>query len=327
MPQTPLSLAKQLIEDDLCLESQVALLNNLQLDPDNVNGEHLGMIAELFRAHSHRLTDVPSDAVDLVGTGGDGAQTFNISTVATFVAAGAGVTMAKHGNRSVTSRCGSFDCLQALDIHIPSNAAQASTQLNQYKLTFLFAPYFHPIMQRFAAARKVLATRGQKTLFNILGPLLNPACVTRQVVGVASLALIAPMAQALQYLGITQASIVHGDGLDEATLTGETHITRLHHGKITQQKYQPEALGFSRCRLTDLQGDDIASNTNIATAILNGQEQGAKRDIVLLNAALAIQLAHDKLPLIDAIELAKQSIQSGAALAKLKSVRKEHHDT
>jgi anthranilate phosphoribosyltransferase len=250
--------------------------------------------------------------LDIVGTGGDGTYKFNISTIAAFVIAGSGVAVAKHGNRS-NKRAGSADVLEALGVHLPLSAEQASECIETIGFAFLFAPAYHPAMKHAIGPRRELAAR---TIFNILGPLTNPAPTTHQLIGVYDKALTGPMAHVLNNMGSRAAYVVHGyyetgTGLDELTTTGKSHITKLRQGEFTTVEFDPLELGFTRAGLNDLQGGGAAENAQIARAILSGELHGPKRDVVLLNAAAALSTISGDIQA--GLEQATASLNSGAA--------------
>ncbi len=222
--------------------------------------------------------------VDTCGTGGDGAQTFNISTAAAFVAAGAGVPIVKHGNRGVSSRCGSADVLAALGVNITADPALQAHILETTGITFLFAPNHHPAMRHVMAARQDI---GCRTIFNLLGPLSNPAGAQAQVLGVYRKDLTETVARVLQILNVSRAMVVHGNGLDEITTTGETTVSELIHGEIRNYTLSPDMFGFPQASVVDLKGGTPEENARILREILQGKT-GPARDIVLMNAGAAI---------------------------------------
>ncbi len=257
--------------------------------------------------------------LDTCGTGGDKKNTFNISTVAAFVVAGAGMIVAKHGNRSVSSKCGSADVLEALGINLHLNEKQLGECLDQVGIAFLFAQKLHPAMKNVAAIRKEL---GVETIFNILGPLTNPANATHQVMGVYHRDYVEPLAHVLKNLNLTRALVVHGnDGLDEVTTTDITFVSEYNGHEIISYDIDPEELGFKKAELKDLEGGDINQNVSIVNSILDG-EQGPKRDIVVLNAAYSLYTCQRSPTLPRAIDLAKDAIDSGKAKEKLEELRK-----
>jgi anthranilate phosphoribosyltransferase len=252
--------------------------------------------------------------VDTCGTGGDASGTFNISTATALVVAGCGVRVAKHGNRSLSSRCGSADVMEALGININLPAERAAACLEQIGIAFLFAPAMHSAMKHVQAARRELRLR---TVFNLLGPLTNPARATAQVVGVYAIDLVEKLAEALSMLGLHRALVVHGlDGLDEITITGPTRIAEVREGSVRTYEVTPEEFDMPRAELGDISGGDAAGNAAIIRNILGG-EVSARRDVVLVNAAAALVAAGKADHLRDAVPLARSSIDSGMAAKKL----------
>jgi anthranilate phosphoribosyltransferase len=255
--------------------------------------------------------------IDTCGTGGDTSGTFNISTATAFVVAGAGVRVAKHGNRSVTSKCGSADVMEALGVNINLPPAQIAACLEQVGIAFLFAPALHSAMKHVQTARRELRLR---TVFNLLGPLTNPARATCQVVGVYSADLVEKLAEALSMLGLRRALVVHGgDGLDEITITGPTRIAEVREGQVHSYEVTPEEFGLQRATLDDISGGDAAGNAALIRDVLSGKKS-ARRDVVLLNAAAALVAAGRADHLREAVPLAAAAIDSGAALAKLQAL-------
>jgi anthranilate phosphoribosyltransferase len=262
-------------------------------------------------ALSSSLSDSLSDSlIDTCGTGGDASGTFNISTATAFVVAGAGVRVAKHGNRSVTSKCGSADVMEALGVNIQLPAARIAACLEQVGIAFLFAPALHSAMKHVQTARRELRLR---TVFNLLGPLTNPARATCQVVGVYSADLVEKLAEALSMLGLRRALVVHGsDGLDEITITGSTRIAEVREGQVHSYEVTPEEFGLHRATLEDICGGDAAFNAALIREVLGGKKS-AQRDVVLLNAAAALVAAGRADHLRDGVPLAANAIDSGAA--------------
>lgn len=259
------------------------------------------------------------EVIDIVGTGGDQVGTFNISTTSAFIVAAGGVPVAKHGNRSVSSRSGAADVLEKLGIRVALSAQQNEEVLNKTGICFMFAPVYHSSMKYAAPVRKEL---GVRTVFNILGPLSNPAGATMQLLGVYDKKLAEPLAQVLANLGVTRGVAVCGeDGLDEITLTGETDVYEIRFGKITSYTISPEQLGLTRCPLEELIGGTPEENAQITMDILTGKEIGAKRDVVLMNAGMSLYLGIDGITLADGIEMARDLITSGKALAKYEEFR------
>jgi anthranilate phosphoribosyltransferase len=303
-----------------------ALLVALHMKGETV--EEIVGFAEAIRAaaiplelHTNSVLDASDtgrDAlVDTCGTGGDASGTFNISTATAFVVAGAGVRVAKHGNRSVTSKCGSADVMEALGVNINLPNAMIAVCLEQVGIAFLFAPAMHSAMKHVQTARRELRLR---TVFNLLGPLTNPARATCQVVGVYSDDLVEKLAEALSMLGLRRALVVHGsDGLDEITITASTRIAEVRDGQVHSYEVTPEEFGLQRATLDEISGGDAAHNAMLIREIMAGKKS-ARRDIVLLNAAAALVAAGRADHLRDAVPLAAKAIDSGAAFAKLQAL-------
>lgn len=270
--------------------------------------------AQAMRESAVRVTPRQGMLVDTCGTGGDSTGTFNISTTVAFVAAGAGLAVAKHGNRSVSSQCGSADLLQALGVNLELNAEQVARCIDEVGIGFLFAPLLHPAMKHAVGPRKEI---GLRTIFNILGPLSNPAGAKRQLLGVYDGSLTEVMAEVLCALGSEHAFVVHGaDGLDELSVTGSNRISQLRDGRVETYDLDPQQLGLARANIGDLAGGTADDNAAITKALLDG-ERGPKRDVVLLNTA-AVLVAGDKAADFgDALTLAAESIDGGNARRKL----------
>jgi len=277
--------------------------------------EFVGAVTAM-RAQMKGIT-APPLAIDLCGTGGDGLGTLNISTAVSFVVASAGVPVAKHGNRSMSSKSGAADVLEALGVKIDLDPANAERVLRQTGIVFLFAQTHHPAMRHVAAARRAI---GKRTIFNLLGPLANPALVKRQLVGVFAEEWLTPYAEALRALGCERAMVVHGrDGLDELTTTDVTYVATLADGVITRSKIAPEDAGLKRASLADLRGGVAAENAKALLALFAG-ESGAYRDIVLLNAAAALMVAGRASDILSGTEMARHALDNGAARAKLEQL-------
>ncbi|WP_376873819.1 anthranilate phosphoribosyltransferase [Albirhodobacter sp. R86504] len=256
----------------------------------------------------------PEGAMDIVGTGGDGIGTLNISTATAFVVAGAGVPVAKHGNRNLSSKSGAADALSALGIEVMSGAETVERAIAEAGIGFMMAPVHHPAMKHVMPVRTEL---GCKTIFNILGPLTSPAGVKRQLSGAFAPDLIFPMAETLLALGSEKAWLVHGaDGMDEVSITGATSVAALENGKITELEIHPEDAGLPVHKLRDILGGEPAENAVALRAVLAG-EQGAYTDAVLLNAAAALVIADKASDLKGGVEMARESIASGAAMTAL----------
>lgn len=252
--------------------------------------------------------------IDTCGTGGDAAGTFNVSTATAFVVAGAGLRVAKHGNRSVSSLCGSADVVEALGITLDLPPAKVARCLDEVGIGFLYAPLLHTAMKHVMAARREM---GVRTVFNMLGPLTNPAGANAQVIGVYAASLTEPLARVLAELGTVRAFVVHGaDGLDEISNTGESRISEVCEGAVRSYTVRPEDFGLPRASIEDLQGGDRAQNAQIIRAVLDG-EPGPRRDIVLMNAAAALVAGGRARDLKEGVSVAGRSIDSGAARHKL----------
>ena len=276
--------------------------------------EEIAAFAGVMRRYAVSVKPVTGRIlVDTCGTGGDGARTFNISTTAAFVAAGAGVPVVKHGNRSVSSRCGSADILAALGVNLAVDPRLQAQIVEQAGIAFLFAPQHHPAMRHVMAARQEI---GCRTVFNLLGPLTNPGGAEAQVLGVYEESLTRTMAEVLRLIGLTRAMVVHGSGLDEITTTGDTTVSELYRGAIRTYSLNPATFGIASASLADLAGGDADTNAQITREILDG-ERGAGRDIVLMNAGAAIYVGGMAGNLHDGIEQAARSIDSGSANARL----------
>ena len=279
--------------------------------------EEIAGCARAMRAHATKVVTKQNPLMDTCGTGGDGLSTFNISTVVAFVIAGAGVAVAKHGNRSVSSCCGSADVLEALGARIELGPEEIGKCLDEIGIGFLFAPRLHPAMKYAATPRREV---GIRTIFNLLGPLANPASASIQLLGVYDPELTETMTQVLSLLGTHCALVVHGaDGLDELSTTGINRVTQLRNGKIATYYLDPCQLGLPSAELAQLRGGLPEENARIVRALLQG-EKGARRDIVLLNAAAGLLAAEKAADFQEGLNLAAESIDSGRALNKLEQL-------
>ena len=275
--------------------------------------------AKVLRSHCERfLNDM--DVLEIVGTGGDGSTTINISTLSSVVVSAAGIPVAKHGNRAASSKCGTADCLEALGVKIDCAPARSAQILKDINLCFLFAQKYHPAMRFVGAVRKEM---GIRTLFNVLGPLANPAGATMQLFGVYSEELVEPLAHVLRNLGVKRAMVVYGrDSMDEISLSAETKVCEFKNDEFKSYVIKPEDLGLTRCNKEDLVGGTPQENAAIVNDILGGAK-GPKTDVVLLNAGAAIYLASDGITLKDGIEKAREIIVSGKAKKQLKEFIEE----
>ena len=285
-----------------------------------MKGEAVPEISGAAAAMRRRAIPIPhrrQDLVDTCGTGGDGRGTFNISTAAALVAAAAGVPVAKHGNRSVSSRSGSADVLAALGVKIEIDPETAGRTLDEVGITFLFAPLLHPAMREVMPVRREL---GLRTIFNVLGPLTNPAGARRQVMGVYSDALVEPIGHVLRDLGAEHALVVHGDGLDEITTTGPTHVAEVRHGEVRSYQLEPERFGLRRARLEDLAGGTPEENAAALRRVFGG-EDSPLFEVTALNAGAAVYVSGLADTLEEGLERARTALASGAAAAKLEELR------
>lgn len=276
--------------------------------------------ARILRRHLPAFKGLPSRVLDTCGTGGDGKSTFNISTAAALVAAAAGVAIAKHGSHAASSKAGSADCLKALGVPIEMDEAMLKRSFSVANFGFFYAPYFHSGLKAVAALRRRL---GVRTIFNLLGPLVHPLSAPLQTTGVFSRAVMAPMAKALQMLGVERAWVFHGDdGLDEITLTTTTQVIDVTPAALKSFEINPRDYGLALCAASALRGGDAAENAGITGAILGGHEKGPLRDVVLLNAAAAIVVAGVAPDFRSALESARRAIDSGAAQRGLEALRR-----
>ena len=275
--------------------------------------------AKVLRSHCERfLNDM--DVLEIVGTGGDGSNTINISTLSSVVVSAAGIPVAKHGNRAASSKCGTADCLEALGVKIDCAPARSAQILKDINLCFLFAQKYHPAMRFVGAVRNEM---GIRTLFNVLGPLANPAGATMQLFGVYSEELVEPLAHVLRNLGVKRAMVVYGkDSIDEISLSAETKVCEFKNDEFKSYIIKPEDLGIARCNKDDLVGGTPQENAAIVNDILGGAK-GPKTDVVLLNAGAAIYLASDGITLKDGIEKAREIIVSGKAKEQLEKFIEE----
>ncbi|NHW00122.1 MAG: anthranilate phosphoribosyltransferase [Thaumarchaeota archaeon] len=288
--------------------------------------EEITAFASVMRKFCHRIRPkIKSRLVDTCGTGGDAFKTFNVSTVAAFIAAGAGVYIAKHGNRSVTSKCGSADLLEALGFNLNMSPEEVEKAIESIGIGFMFAPVFHPAMKYAIGPRREI---GIRTVFNILGPLTNPAGANAHLLGVYDAQLLKPVAEVLKNLGINDAIVVHSlDGVDEISISGKTKAFLLSDGKISSKYIDPEDFGFNKVDKSLIEVSSKEESVKVAIGILknrvgNDQKLISKRNMALLNASAAIFLGGKAKNISEAVEIAKESIESGAAYNKLKELIK-----
>jgi anthranilate phosphoribosyltransferase len=307
---------EQVIGGGVSPEQVGAFLGALRAKRETV--DELVGFAEAMRRHARKLSTSRADLVDTCGTGGDGSHTFNISTTSAFVVAASGLGVAKHGNRAVSSSCGSAEVLEALGVPVELSPEAAGSALDGDGFAFLFAPFYHPAMKNVAPVRRAL---GVRTVFNLLGPLANPALVRRQVLGVFDKRWLEPLARALLALGSEEALVVHGsDGLDEITLTGPTAAAHARGGEVTLLEITPEDAGLTRARAEDLRGGDAAHNAGILLEILSGK-RGPRRDAVALNAGAALFVGGLAKSLAEGARIAEEAIDKGRAMEQLERAR------
>ncbi len=324
-------LSPSQVEEAVCLLISTEVTDETKatfLQALREKGETAGEIAAFVQALLARAVDPGIDParlsgpmLDVCGTGGDRMELFNISTTSMFILAAGGVCVVKHGNRAITSQCGGADVLETLGVRIDLGPADLRRCVESLGLGFVFAPNYHPAFKTIAPVRKLLAGRGIPTIFNMLGPLLNPARPSFQMVGIFSPGLLSVYAEALAALGRSRAWAVHGDGTDELTTTGPSHVFAVEAGSVRQFGIDPSDLGLARSTVEELRGGDREMNARLLTTILAGTEQGAKRDIVLLNAAAGFVVAGFVATLADGLSLAREQIDSGKALAKLHALQ------
>ena len=315
-----MSVMKEIMEGEATPAQIAAFMTALRIKGETV--EEVTGAARIMRQKATRIDARSSVVVDTCGTGGDGRNTFNISTTAAFVVAAAGLTVAKHGNRAVSSSCGSADVLEALGVKIDAAPEIVEECLQQIGIGFLFAPRLHGAMKYAIGPRREI---GIRTIFNMLGPLTNPAGATAQLIGVYDPKLTEMFAGVLKNLGTKRAFIVHGaDGLDEATVTAETRVSELNDGLIATYNIDPVDLFGETFAAADLLGGDAEANARITTEILSG-ETGARRGIVVLNAALAIVAGGKAGTIREGIAVAEGCIDGGAALKKLQGLIERSH--
>ena len=269
--------------------------------------------------HAMRAIQAPHSAIDLCGTGGDGHGTLNVSTAASFVVSACDIPVAKHGNRNMSSKSGAADVLEALGVRIDLSPEAAQACLEEVGLCFLFAPQYHPAMKHVAPVRKEL---GFRTVFNLLGPICNPARVRRQLLGVFAERWIEPIAHVLAELGAEHAWVVHGsDGMDELTITSASHVVEVANGTVRRFEIAPEELGLARASLDAVKGGDAAHNANALELLLRGEGERAYRDIVVLNAAAAFVVSGKVREISKGAKLAEAAIQDRRALDKFRQLR------
>ena len=314
----------QLVSAEVAAEAKADFLRALR-----AKGETAAEIAGFVGALLARAVDpqidparVPGPMLDVCGTGGDKLELFNVSTACMFVLAAGGACVVKHGNRAITSKCGGADVLEELGVKIDLAPADLRRCVEEHGLGFIFAPAYHPAFQAIAPVRKALAAQGIPTIFNLLGPLLNPARPAHQLVGIFSPLLLTKYAQALAALDRARAWAVHGSGMDELSLAGPTEVREVQAGVIREFSVDAASFGLARCEVAELRGGDCTENARILLAILDGTERGPKRDMVLLNSAAGLVLAGLAADLGAGIGHAREQIASGRALARLHALQR-----
>lgn len=319
----PFDTAKQAMSEIMSGKASTSQIGGF-LTALRLKGETIEEITAFALAMREKCNMVKhsGEVLEIVGTGGDEANTFNISTTAGFVIAAGGVRVAKHGNRSVSSKCGAADCLEALGAKLELNATQNAKMIAKTGMCFMFAPVYHSSMKYAAPVRREL---GVRTVFNILGPLGNPAGATMQLMGVYAQELVEPLAKVLSNLGVKHGAVVHGyDGLDEITSSNKTLVCEINDGKFNTYTLDPKDYGINYSTPKELVGGDKNVNAKITRNILEG-EKGSKRNAVLLNAGMSLHLAKPELSIADGIEFAKELIDSGKALQELNTFVEYSH--
>ena len=315
-PQEASQIMTEIMSGEATSAQVASFLTALRMKGETV--DEIVAFAETMRKFSRRIhPNVKKRMVDTCGTGGDQVKTFNVSTAAALIAAGAGVTIAKHGNRSVTSKCGSADVLEHFGVNLNVEPAEIERLIEEIGIGFMFAPIFHPAMKHAAAPRREV---GIRTIFNILGPLTNPAGADAQLLGVFEEKMVNPLAQALASLGVKDAMVIHGaGGLDEISTTGQTTIAKISRSKVKLSHLDPSDFGMHEARLEDLMEPDIEGCVSTTYCVISGGrlERRAKQDLALANAAAAIVLGTETADLKEGVEMARRSVESGAAYQKL----------
>ncbi len=317
-PEICNAVAREIMSGNASDTKIAAFLTSLRM-----KGETAGEIASFVRVMREFCKKINPKVngvmIDTCGTGGDKLKTFNISTTAAFVVAGAVIPVAKHGNRSVTSKCGSADILEAMDINLNLLPKQVEKTIEKVGIGFMFAPLFHPAMKNVQNVRREL---GIRTIFNILGPLTNPAKVKAQIIGVYSKGIAVKVANALNNLGLKHGLVVYGSGMDEISTLSETNIVELKDGKVKEYIIRPEDFGIKKASIKDLYAQDIETSVTFFKEVLSGK-RGPRLDIVLLNAAAGIVVGGVAETLSEGIEIARESVKSGRALKKLDQLVEE----
>ena len=310
-------LMKQIMSGGVSDVQLSAILTALQMKGETI--EEITGFAQIMRQYANQIKpQVKGTLVDTCGTGGDVVKTFNISTLSALVTAGAGYSVAKHGNRSVSSKCGSADLLEALGVNIGLKPEMVQQCIEEVGIGFMFAPNFHPAMKYAMPARKGL---GIRTVFNILGPLTNPASATGQILGVYDKNLVEPLAHVLNNLGVGRAFVIHSEpGIDEIVPNSKVYMAEITHNNVSLSEKANNDFMCPKFTLEQIASADVKGNTEIARNILNGEDQSIRRDLVAINSAYAILTAEENMTFQDALDKAKNSIESGKALEKLNNL-------
>lgn len=312
------AVAREIMSGNASETKIAAFLTSLRMKGETA--EEIASFAKVMREFCRKINPkVNRTMVDTCGTGGDKLKTFNISTTASFVVAGEGIPVAKHGNRSVTSKCGSADILEALGVYLNLTPKQVEKTIEKVGIGFMFAPLFHPAMKNVQSVRKELAIR---TIFNILGPLTNPANAKAQVIGIYSGSLALKVANALKKMGLEHVFVVYGSGMDEISTLGVTDIVELKDGKVTEFTIRPEDFKIKKASIEDLYAKDIETSVKFFREVLEGKS-GPRLDIVLLNAAAGIVVGGVAETIAEGIEVARESVKSGRALEKFEQLVEE----
>ena len=317
-PKICKEVAREIMNGNASETKIAAFLTSIRMKGETA--EEIASFAKVMRDFCSKINPkVNGTLIDTCGTGGDKLKTFNISTAAAFVVAGEGIPVAKHGNRSVTSKCGSADVLEAMGVNLNLTPKQVEKTIEKVGIGFMFAPLFHPAMKNVQSIRKELAIR---TIFNILGPLTNPANAKAQVIGVYSKSLTFKVANALNKLGLEHALVVYGSGMDEISTLGVTYIAELKDSEVTEFTISPEDFEIKKANINDLYAKDIENSVKFFREVLEGKS-GPRLDIVLLNAAAGIIVSGMAETIAEGIEIAHESVKSGRALEKFEQLVEE----
>ena len=315
-PETMKQVMEEIMTGEATDAQKASFLTALAIKGETI--EEITEAAKVMRSHCAPF-DNDMDTLEIVGTGGDRSNTINISTLAALITRAAGIKTTKHGNRAASSKCGTADCLEALGVKIDGDAEESLQSLRDNNFCFLFAQKYHPAMRFVGSVRREI---GIRTIFNVLGPLANPAGASMQLLGVYSEALVEPLARVLYNLGVKRAMVVYGqDGMDEISLSAPTTVCEVRNGSFKSYVITPEQFGFKRCKKEDLIGGNPQENAKFALDILNGAK-GPKTDAVLLNAGAAIYTAREDITIEDGIKIARETLESGRAAKQLEDFAK-----